>query len=80
MPSAPEILKQLTKLDVRLLQLCFDYVDEELKKSLSQQQVLHIPRLKVDHAIEQWKGFLGREFGVWHSSGRHAQRLKANRD
>lgn len=62
-PAAPDILRQLTKEDVLLLQLCYDCVYAHDVTAFSHQQYLHISGIDLGSVVEQWKHLIEDKFG-----------------
>lgn len=78
MPAAPEILRQLTALDVFLLQLCFDYLHKEQTKAFEKTSLYYISSQDLSQIIENWKDRLPKKFGESYGrppSGRYGPRL-----
>jgi hypothetical protein len=63
MPAAPDILRQLTKEDVFLLQLCFDHVNVLDVEAFSNMSYLDTTGVYVNSVVEEWKHLIGPKFG-----------------
>jgi Abortive infection alpha len=70
MPGAPDILRQLTKEDVLLLQLAYDYIRELVATAASQQQHLNVPGIDLNSVVEDWKHAIEKKFGHAYLEGR----------
>jgi hypothetical protein len=63
MPAAPEILRQLTSMDVFLLQVCFDHVVDAYRAP-NKHRYFTASTKNVDPAIEKWKELTGEKYGT----------------
>jgi hypothetical protein len=76
MPAAPEILRQLTSMDVSLLQVCFDHVVEWYRPP---RKMRHFTAavVDVDPAINKWKDLSVEKYELKHGYPRGAPRVWA---
>jgi hypothetical protein len=63
-PAAPDILRQLTALDVCLLQMSYDKSCDELDRHHRESQPFYPSRVEVTDVFEKWKGVIEERYGI----------------
>lgn len=72
LPAAPEILKQLTPLDVGFLQMCYEHTLGEVDRCNHESQPFHISLVEVTDTFEEWKRAIETRYGIHpFASGKH---------
>ena len=64
LPAAPEILKQLTPLDVCFLQMCYEETLRQVDKCNHEAQPFHIFSVEVTNTFEEWKSVIEARYGI----------------
>jgi hypothetical protein len=64
LPSAPEILKQLTPLDVSFLQMCYEQVVDKREEGNRQSQRVSVGSVGISHLRDRWKGYIETTYRV----------------
>lgn len=73
LPAAPDILRQLSPLDVCFLQLCYEYALGESDKANRMGDIFHVSDVEVTNILyKDWRAIARDRYGVReYASGKH---------